>query len=138
MAEESIAAVRFDRSISIGAIMQAAVVAIGLIAWALTSANRAEQTGRDLGAFKADVSEQIKAMRADLGDSISGIRADIKTLPDQKARADNMERWAAQLDAKLNALETRTGNAERVSIENRSDLNAISQASSISLPSRRR
>jgi hypothetical protein len=128
--------VRLDWRLNIGHVCQIALLLLGLVSWALSSANRAETAQRDLGSLKTDVTSQLRELREDIGKNVDSIRQEMRGVSDQRPRLDGLEKWTAQNEAQRQALETRLIGIERMAIELRTELNGIRQASSARLPLR--
>lgn len=79
---------RFVPEVNLGAVIQAAIVLVGLIAWAATAATKGDQT-------RADVAQLRDVITTQLGD----LRTELRQLPDQRARLEVLERWVQQHDA---------------------------------------
>jgi len=124
---------KFTSDINLGAVMQAGVVLCGLIAWAVTSANRSEQAGRDLTTMQQSVSAQITDLRGAVTTGLQDVRQQISTLPDQRAKLENDERRLAEAEGRLNNADQRMGVLERATIEMRSDLNQLMRAANMPL-----
>jgi LDH2 family malate/lactate/ureidoglycolate dehydrogenase len=120
---------RFDWVINFGALLNCAVILVGVIGWAITSSNNATQNGRDLAAFKSDVAGQLRDLRDGLAKQMDDMRSDVRSLPDQRAHIDGLERWTAQADARMQGLEARMSALEKTVIEIKADLAAVGQAS---------
>jgi hypothetical protein len=66
------------------------------------------------------------------------MRQQLNSLPDTRARLDQMERRFADSDARHAGLDARVTALEHQAIELRSDLNAVTRASNVPLPGGRR
>jgi septal ring factor EnvC (AmiA/AmiB activator) len=104
------------------------------VAWAIASAGRAEQAQKDLASLKTDVTAQLRDMRDSLAKELSDMRQDMRSLPDQQAHIAGLERWTAQDDARVAALDGRLAALEKAILEIRADLTAVTQASKAKLP----
>ena len=138
---------RFNYEINLGHLLQATVVVIGLVSWAIASGNRAEQaqrdmgelkvsSQRDMGELKTSVTNQIKDMRSDLAHDLADIHNDMRGVAEMRARLDVVDRWIGGSDGRRAAIESRLNAVERNTIEIGAQLNAISQASQVKLPKR--
>jgi hypothetical protein len=128
--------ISLDWRLNIGHLVQITLLLLGLVSWALSSANRAETAQRDLGSLKTDVASQLRDLRDGLGRDLSALNGEVRGLSDQRPRLDGLEKWTAQNEAQRQALETRLTGIERMAIELRTELNGIRQASSARLPLR--
>ena len=95
--------IRLDWNINLGHILQAAVVVIGLVSWAIASAGRAEQTQRDLSGLKSDVGVQLRDLRESLNKDLDGIHQELRALSDQRIRMDAAEKGLAAQDGERGA-----------------------------------
>jgi hypothetical protein len=66
------------------------------------------------------------------------VRAQIGSLPDQRTRLDQAERHLTELDTRHGGSEARIIAVEHQLMDLRSDLNAMTRASSVPLPGGRR
>ncbi len=126
---------------SVVAIMQGVQVAalvIALIYWFVVNANRGEENQRRLGELQSNVSGQIAELRQAVAVGLGVVRQQLGALPDQRARLDQAERRISDVDARYGSIDARIGAVERQAVELRSDLNAITRASSVPLPGARR
>jgi septal ring factor EnvC (AmiA/AmiB activator) len=126
--------IRLDWNINLGHILQAAVVVIGLVSWAIASAGRAEQTQRDLSGLKADVGVQLRDLRESLNKDLDGIHQELRALSDQRIRMEAAEKGLAAQDGRNAAQDDRISALERQFIELRAELNSVTQASRVRLP----
>lgn len=118
--------------------LQVVSLLIALVYWFVLNANRGEENQRRLAELQSNVSGQIGEVRQAVAVGLGDVRQQLNALPDQRARLDQAERRLADLDARYGALETRTSAIERQMVELRSDMNAITRASSVPLPGTRR
>jgi hypothetical protein len=102
------------------------------------NANRGEENQRRLAELQSNVSGQIGELRQAVAVGLGDVRQQLGALPDQRARLDQAERRIADVDARYGNLETRISTIERQTVELRSDMNAITRASSVPLPGARR
>jgi ABC-type transport system involved in cytochrome bd biosynthesis fused ATPase/permease subunit len=126
---------------SIITIMQAVQVAallVALIYWFVVNASRGEDNQRRLAELQANVSAQITELRQAVAGGIGDVRQQIGSLPDQRARLDQAERRFGDVDGRQAAFDTRVAAVERLLIELRSEVNAITRASNVPLPGGRR
>lgn len=122
---------RFSSEINLGALIQASIVLCGLIAWAVTSANRSEQAGRDLTTLQTSMSAQLVDLRGAVTAGLTELRQQISTLPDQRAKLESEERELNEVEARLNNADQRMGVLERTTIETRADINQLLRAANM-------
>jgi septal ring factor EnvC (AmiA/AmiB activator) len=126
--------VRLDWNINLGHILQAAVVVIGLVSWAIASAGRAEQAQRELAGLKTDVGVQLRDLRETLGKDLTEIHQELRGVSDQRIRMEAAEKGLAAQDGRNAAQDDRISALERQFIELRAELNSVTQASRVRLP----
>jgi hypothetical protein len=122
---------------SVSAILQGVQVAallVALLYWFVVNANRGEQNQHQLNELQASMSAQIADLRQTVSAGLGDVRQQLNALPDQRARLDQAERRISDVDARYGNLDTRLAAAERLMVELRSDINAITRASSVPLP----
>lgn len=143
--DDSRRGVYVSKEISLGAILQAGVVAAGLIAFAVTAAGRSEQTQKDVASLQAqtqrdiaNLKESIAGQQKDIRDALTSGLADVRQqlvgLPDYRARLDQMERTQVRTEARQDNSDKRLDALERAVIENTTNLQAIVQASGAQVP----
>ena len=120
---------RINYEVSLGAILQASVVACGLVGWAVTSANRSDQAQHDLTTMQQTVSGQITDLRSLISSGLADVRAQIQTLPDQRARLDQAERRMSEVSTALGVVDSRLRAVEQSVAELNAQLGSIGQAS---------
>ncbi len=118
--------------------VQVAALLVALIYWFVVNANRGEENQRRLAELQSNVSAQITEVRQAVAVGLSDVRQQLSALPDQRARLDQVERRIADVDARYSNLDARLDTIDRQTVELRSDMNAISRASSVPLPGARR
>jgi hypothetical protein len=126
---------------SLAALLQAVQVIallIALVYWFVVNASRGEDNQRRLAELQANVSAQISELRQAVAGGLGDVRQQIGSLPDQRARLDQVERRLAEVDARLGSFDTRVTAVEHLQIELRSDMNAITRASNVPLSGGRR
>ena len=126
--------IRFTPEVSLGAILQALIVAGGVAVYAITTSTRATDTESSLKDFKVEIGHQIDALHTEMNRRFDVVGDQIGALPDYRARLDQAERRLNGHDAALGALDARMGVEERLSIQTRSDLDSILPASRAKLP----
>jgi hypothetical protein len=109
-----------------------------LVYWFVTNAQRGADNERRLAEMQASFSQQLGDLRQTVSGGLNDMRQQLNSLPDTRARLDQAERRAADLDAKLASFDGRITALEHVTIELRSDLNAVTRASNVPLPGARR
>jgi hypothetical protein len=133
--------VRMVWEFSLAVLMQAAQVAalaVALVYWFMSNANRGEDNQRRLAEFQTSVSAQITELRQAVAGGLGDVRAQIGSLPDQRTRLDQAERHLTELDTRHGGSEARIIAVEHQLMDLRSDLNAMTRASSVPLPGGRR
>jgi hypothetical protein len=126
---------------SLAVAMQAAQVAammVALVYWFVSNANRGEDNQRRLAEFQTSVSGQITELRQTVAGGLGDVRAQIGSLPDQRTRLDQAERHLTELDTRHSGSDARIIAVEHQLMDLRSDLNAMTRASSVPLPGGRR
>lgn len=122
--------IRFSRELNIGHVLQAGIVAVGLIAWAVTRANSVEQAQHDYAELKTTMMSQLQQMAKDIG----SIRNDMRTIGEQRVHLENIERWINNQENRNVAQETRQNDLDRQVVQLRAELNGVTQASQVRLP----
>ncbi len=111
----------------------ASAVLCSLAAWLVTAHARDQQSVRDLATVQSAVSAQITDLRNVISSGLVDVHQQISTLPDQRARLDQVERRLSDLEAKLNNGDQHLGLLERATIETRADLNTLMRAANAPL-----
>jgi predicted RNase H-like nuclease (RuvC/YqgF family) len=137
--------VKFNNEINLGAILQAGVVLCGLVAWAITSANRSESAASGLTTLQGNVDKNMAALQvnltaqnADLRRDLLELRQQIVSLPDQRARLDQLEHWRTDVEARFTNMDQHTGGLDRTTIETRAAVDNLLRAANVPLPARGR
>ena len=126
---------------SLAALLQAVQVVallIALVYWFVVNASRGEDNQRRLAELQANVSAQISELRQAVAGGLGDVRQQIGSLPDQRARLDQVERRLSDIDGRQAAFDTRSAAADRQLIELRTEVNSITRASNVPLPGARR
>lgn len=89
---------RFVPEVNLGAVIQAAIVLVALISWAATANTRSDQTRADVVQLRAETAQQSKELRDTISQQLTDLRTELRTLPDQRARLEGLERWVQQHD----------------------------------------
>jgi hypothetical protein len=124
---------KFNPQIDIGSMVTASAVLCSLAAWLVTAHARDQQSVRDLATVQGAVSAQISDLRNVISTGLVDVHQQISTLPDQRAKLDQVERRLADIDAKLNNEDQHLGLLERATIETRADLNTLMRAANAPL-----
>lgn len=128
---------RFSSEISLGSLLTGLIALIGLIAWAVTSANRGDQSQRDQIVLQAQVTEKLADLRSAVSTGLQELRTQIAGLPDQRASLVQTERRLTELEQRFQSGDVRFGVLERSAIESRADLNQLLRAAQMPLPKTR-
>ncbi|WP_428485930.1 hypothetical protein [Rhodopila sp.] len=120
--------VKFNPELNVGTLVTVSAVLCSLVAWIVTGNNRSEQSTRDLATVQTTVSSQIADLRTVVSSGLQDVRQQISTLPDQRAKLEQVERRLADLDAKLNTEDQQMAALERSTIECRADINTLLRA----------
>jgi len=139
--EQAVPRVRLVWELNLSTIIQAVQVAslvIAVVYWFVMNASRGVDNQRRLAELQDNVSSQITEVRQAVAVGLSDVRQQLGALPDQRARLDQVERRIADVDARYATLDARLQALDRAAVELRSDLNAITRASSVPLPGGRR
>lgn len=124
---------KFNPQIDVGSMVTASAVLCSLAAWLVTAHARDQQSVRDLATVQSAVSAQITDLRNVISSGLVDVHQQISTLPDQRARLDQVERRLSDLEAKLNNGDQHLGLLERATIETRADLNTLMRAANAPL-----
>ncbi|WP_428485866.1 hypothetical protein [Rhodopila sp.] len=119
---------KFNSELNLGTLVTAGAVLCSLVAWVVTGNNRSEQSTRDLATVQTAVSNQIADLRTAITAGLLDVRQQISTLPDQRARLEQVERRLGDLETKLNNEDQRMAVLERSTIESRADINTLLRA----------
>lgn len=125
---------RLSYEINLGHILQAAMVACAAILFIVTGRNTADQAVRDVASLKESMYAQNTEIKAALTSGLADVRQQISSLPDQRARLDQVERRLNDLDGRVSAQDQRTGALEKTVFETRADVNALTRAANMPLP----
>lgn len=132
------AGMRVSWELNVGTVLQAGVLLVGLVIYLVTGQDKTQETQRNLNSLQQDVTTQIAELRAAVTGSLAEVRHQIDSLPDQRAQLVEANRRLSEEAQARAVLEARLGVVERATIELRSDLNNIMQASRVPLPGGRR
>jgi septal ring factor EnvC (AmiA/AmiB activator) len=124
---------KFNPQIDVGSMVTASAVLCSLAAWLVTARARDEQSVRDLATVQGAVSAQISDLRSVISTGLVDVHQQISTLPDQRAKLDQVERRLSDMEAKLNNEDQHLGLLERATIETRADLNTLMRAANAPL-----
>ncbi len=119
---------KFNSELNIGTLVTAGAVLCSLVAWIVTGNNRSEQSTHDLATVQSAVSNQIADLRTVITAGLMDVRQQIITLPDQRAKLEQVERRLTDVEAKLNNQDQHIGLLERSTIETRADVNTLLRA----------
>ena len=119
---------KFNSELNIGTLVTAGAVLCSLVAWIVTGNNRSEQSAHDLATVQSAVSNQIADLRTVITAGLMDVRQQISTLPDQRAKLEQVERRLADLEAKGNNQDQQMAALERSTIESRADINTLLRA----------
>jgi chromosome segregation ATPase len=118
--------------------VQVVALLCALVYWFVINAQRGAENERRLAELQATFSQQLGDLRQTVTGGLNDMRQQLNSLPDTRARLDQVEHRFADIDAKNAALDNRITALERLTIELRSDLNAVTRASNVPLPGARR
>ena len=104
-----------------------------LAAWLLTVYSRDEQSVRELASVQGAVSAQISDLRSVVASGLVDVHQQISTLPDQRAKLEQVERRLSDIESKLNNEDQHLGLLERSTIETRADVNTMMRATNAPL-----
>ena len=110
---------------------------VGLITWALTSANHAADALQQLADFKVQSALEMREIRADTAKQVEALRADTSVNIGYGIHLDNVEKWIGHADALGGETARRLNDLERQQALLNAQIGAITQASSVHLGSRR-
>lgn len=133
--------VRVTWEITLSSILQGVqVVALlcALVYWFVVNAQRGSENERRLAEFQTSVSQQIGDLRQTMAVGLNDMRQQLNSLPDTRARLDQVEHRLAELDARHSGFDARITALEHQLVELRSDMTAITRASNVPLPGGRR
>jgi hypothetical protein len=115
-----------DWRITTGLMFAVFCSSLGLISWALSSADHAAQALAQLSDLRVDTTRQIEQLRSDASLTVS-----------HGVHLDNIEKWIAHTDASQEQQEKRLNDLERQAALLNAQLAGITQASSARLGPRR-
>jgi len=115
----------FDWRITMSLLFAVFLSTLGLISWALVSANHATDALAQLAELRVDTARQIEALRAEASAGVA-----------QKVHLDNVEKWIGHADATQELDDRRLNDLERTTALLNAQLASITQASSVRLPHR--
>jgi hypothetical protein len=110
---------------------------IGLITWALTSANHAADALQQLADFKVQSALEMRDIRGDTAKQLDSLRADTSVSIGYGIHLDNVEKWIGHADALSGETARRLNDLERQQALLNAQIAGISQASSVRLGPRR-
>jgi peptidoglycan hydrolase CwlO-like protein len=126
-------ALKFSPQIDVGSLVTASAVMCSLAAWLLTVYSRDEQSVRELASVQGAVSAQISDLRNVIASGLVDVHQEISTLPDQRAKLEQVERRLSDIESKLNNEDQHLGLLERSTIETRADVNTMMRATNAPL-----
>lgn len=127
---------RFVPEINITGLITVVALVGSVVAFVVTSANHTDQASRDLGSVQQSVGGQISDLKSNLAAGLQDVRSQISTLPDQRAKLDNLERRVTDLETRFNVFNDRLSGLERSEIETRADVAPLLRTANLP-PSRR-
>jgi hypothetical protein len=139
--------VGIDLTITLGSIIQASLVATGLIMYIAGYVGKTDEVGKQLGEIKVtaaaqgasqaadmqkrfdDVQRQISAQQTESGKHFDEVQHQIAGLPDQTAPLNQAESRLTRMESLVGALDTHLQGVERMTIEDRADITALGRSS---------
>jgi hypothetical protein len=110
---------------------------LGLISWALTSANHAADALNELAEYKASAAVEMHDLRATTDKQIEVLRADTTLSIGFGIHLDNIEKWIVHAESREAEAERRLNDVERSEALLTAQIGAITQASVVRLGPRR-
>jgi hypothetical protein len=126
-------ALKFNPQIDVGSLVTTSAVMCSLAAWLLTVYARDERSVHDLATVQNTVSAQITDLRTVISTGLVDVHQQISTLPDQRAKLEQVERRLTEIENKLNNGDQHLGLLERSTIEMRADVNILMRAANAPL-----
>jgi septal ring factor EnvC (AmiA/AmiB activator) len=139
--------VGLDLTLSLGAILQAGLVATGLVMYIVGYTGKTDEVAKQLVEIKTaaaaqataqsadmqkrfdDVQRQISAQQTDTGKHFDEVARQIAGLPDQSARLGQAESRLTRMEGTISALDAHIQTVERMGIENRADIATLVRSS---------
>jgi hypothetical protein len=113
------------------------VSSIGLISWALASANHAADALRELSEYKVSSGAEIHDLRVTTDKQIDVLRSASTITIGFGIHLDNLEKWVGHAETREAEAERRLNDIERTQALMTAQLGAITQASMVRLGPRR-
>lgn len=118
--------------ISLGHLLSVGVILVSLTAWAVVSANRADQAGKDLQDLQQRVSNDARELKAAMVDRFNGVDKrldgiDTRTviIPTQQDRVERLIKLYDEAMTRIGAQDQRTGALEQRLIEQATRLDGV-------------
>lgn len=131
--ENAMQKVQFHWTISLGQMLQAGAIAVGLVVWLTTWGNNTNAAVDSVNNLKTDVRQQISELRTHIDTSVNSLQTEIAGLPDYAARLNVVEKHEATLDQSVGSINDQLRRLGDQSIQNRADIDNIMRASQLSL-----
>lgn len=130
----------FSPKIEAGHIIQAGLVVVGIITWALTSRNNADNAQRDIARLEASSNSAVASLRADMSIEFEKLHASQDKLRDELLREihtnpvvdqhfQNIERWISSQERYDHDNDARMSDMAASDAHTRADLDALMRAS---------
>jgi alanine dehydrogenase len=135
---------RFDASISLGHLLQAAALITALSFWIITGASKTDAVRAELTALQGQVAAQAAQTRSDIRDSLArvetgveGLRGQVAALPDLGAKVTQLDRSVIRLEERAGVQDGRIDIVRQTATELRVEFDLLRRASMASLPGAR-
>lgn len=125
--------IAFHWDISLGQVLYAIVILVGVIVWALTQSSKADTAYSGMQDLKNTVTQQISDLRRQLDTDVATIGTQIGALPDYAARLNVTEKHAANVDATISQINASVRDIEEKEIQMRTELDDLERASGMRL-----
>jgi hypothetical protein len=114
--------VKFNPEVGLGQIINAVVMAGGIVYAIANYTNKVDNTQRDVQQLRTEMTRQLAEISVSVNEQFKGVRTDIANLPDVKAELTQLERRADQSDNRAGAQSNRLDRLQETIIQTSSDV----------------
>lgn len=130
-------AIKFTREVSLGHLVQVAVVVGGVMLWAVAHGSAADNAMAATATIRADMTSQIIELKQTITKGLEAVGLQIAGLPDQRAQLSEVIRREDNSDQRIVAIEKHISDLEVQLARERADLDSLVRSSNVSVPSRK-
>lgn len=115
----------FIRTVSLGQLLILLGFLVSVIAWATTSAQKADTAIDDIKNLKTDLTRQISDLGGRLDSAVNNIQTQISTLPSEEATIGVLQQHAEQTDKAIGNLNEQIRNLIDTTISERAAIESL-------------